>query len=156
LFVTVPSRFLVYQTTRQQVIFRLITATVALFCLLIGSLKFFRRGSLDIYRRGERGLLLSVLILSLVLPFLKEILDRVISSRLKFQHFYFLTAEIMLIAVACDFFFIALTRLMLRRAAQSNSFLTIAILAIGNACLAALLFIGPLVATVWLKPKYHA
>jgi hypothetical protein len=56
-----------------------------------------------------------------------------------------------LTAIMCDFLFIALTRGMLARAAQSNSFTTIVALAIGNACLAALLFLVPFVGAL----MYH-
>jgi hypothetical protein len=55
-----------------------------------------------------------------------------------------------LIGVVCDFLFIALTRVMLARAAESNSFIKIAGLAVGNACLATLLFIAPLVGSFQL------
>jgi hypothetical protein len=46
-------------------------------------------------------------------------------------------------AIFCDFMFIVVTRVMLRRAAQSDRFLTILSFAMLNVCLAALLVTGP-------------
>ncbi len=53
-------------------------------------------------------------------------------------------------AVACDFLFIVLTRVILAQAAQSNSFLKIATLAIGNAFLACILVVVPIAGGRWL------
>ncbi len=127
------------------------TAGLCLFFLFIGSLSPF------IHRQSQKLLWLStVLIATFVWPFLfRGVVGAFLLGR--WTQISTLTAVILIFAVACDFLFICLTRVMLARAAQSNSFIKIATLAIGNACLAVVLFIVPHVGASWFDEiRYHS
>jgi hypothetical protein len=116
---------------------RLVSGILCLVFLLFGSLGPF------IHRRSPKLFWLAfVLMLTIGWPLL--LLLR------QWLYFSISVAEIIPFAVACDFLFIVLTRLMLAHAAQSNSFLKIATLGIGNAFLAAVLVVVPIYSWAWL------
>jgi hypothetical protein len=123
----------------------LTTGTLCLFFLFIGSLGPF------IDRQSQKLVWLSsVLIATVGWPPLSVVVFNPFGFRkYEWTEFSIPTGEMLIFAVACDFLFIALTRAMLTRATQSNSFIRIATLAIGNACLAAVLSIVPLVGARW-------
>jgi hypothetical protein len=130
-------------TVRQEVQLRLTFGTLCLFFLLLGSFGPFA------HRQSQKGFWLSsVLIVTAGWPALATaVLNRILPSHPPKYEWsavaYGIELAAILIAVASDFFFIALTRVMLARAAQSNSFIKIVALALGNASLAAVLFIVP-------------
>jgi hypothetical protein len=125
---------------------RLTTGILCLVFLFIGSLGPF------IDRQSQKLFWLSSVLIATVgwPPLFMAVFNRIVSKSYSWTEISIPIAEMILFAVACDFLFIALTRVMLARAAKSSSFLTIATLAIGNAFLAAALSIGPIVASMWL------
>jgi hypothetical protein len=132
------------------VVFYLATGTQCLVFLFLGSLGPF------IDRRWQKRFwLLSVLIATAIWPLGLDVSGApfgVFSEHGMYGITYYARdVAILLFSVVCDFLFIALTRVMLARAAESNSFVKITALAIGNACLAALLFIVPLVGSFSLR-----
>jgi hypothetical protein len=139
--------------TRQAVELYFTFGTPCLFFLFLGSL-----GAFVNRQRQKQFWLSSVLIATAIWPPICFIVyHRVLSLEVSAlsewsMNGYGIQIATLLVATGCDFLFIVLTRVMLARAAASNSFIEIAALAIGNACLAALLFIAPLVISLRAPP----